>query len=67
MNVSQFLAELRKELARINEVILAIERLGAAETKRRGRPPGLRLVGRRAHSAGSGRIPKTMQVETGQI
>ena len=67
MNVSQFLAELRKELVRIDEVILAIERLASERPQRRGRPPALRLVGRGAHSPGSGRLPKTMQVGTGQI
>ena len=44
MNVSRFIAQLRKELVRIDEVILAIERLAAAQPRRRGRPPGLHLV-----------------------
>jgi hypothetical protein len=67
MNVSRFIAELRQELMRIDEVILAIERLAAEQTRKRGRPPALRVVGRGAQRAGSGRIPKTMQVGNGQI
>ena len=44
MNVSLFLAELRKELVRIDEVILAIERLESAQPRKRGRPRGMHLV-----------------------
>jgi hypothetical protein len=66
MNVTRFIAELRKELVRIDEVILVIERLAGEQPKRRGRPPRLRLVGRRKHRARSARIPVDM-VGTGQI
>jgi hypothetical protein len=67
MNVSQFIAELRKELVRIDEVILAMERLAAEQPGKRGRQPGLRLVGRRAQRTESVRISKTLQAGTGQI
>jgi hypothetical protein len=62
MNVSQFIAELRKELVRIDEAILAIEKLGA-EHRKAGRPPGLRIVGRGAQ----GRVQKAAQAGSGQI
>jgi len=39
MNVLQMLEELRSERQRLEEAILAIERLGATGPKRRGRPP----------------------------
>jgi hypothetical protein len=67
MNVSRFIAELRKELVRIDEVILTIERLAAEQPRKRGRPPVLRFAGRGAQRAGSGRIPKIMQVGNGPI
>ena len=41
MNVARFIAELRKELVRIDEVILAMERLAAEPPRKRGRPPAL--------------------------
>lgn len=67
MNMSRFIAELRKELVRIDEVILAIERLAAEQPGKRGRPPALRLVARGVQRAESGRIPKNMHAGNGQI
>ncbi len=39
MDIANILAELRFELAQLEEAILALERLAAGGTKRRGRPP----------------------------
>ena len=62
MNVSRFIAELRKELVRIDEVILAIERLDAPQPRRRGRPPGMHLVRRERPKA---RPQSAIQAGTG--
>jgi hypothetical protein len=40
MDFNKMLAELRAELARIEEVIMALERIARGQGKRRGRPPG---------------------------
>ena len=65
MNVSRFIAELRKELVRIDEVILAIERLGQTQPRRRGRPPGSHSVRRRAQTVESGPIQKAIHAGNG--
>jgi hypothetical protein len=39
MQLSAMIGELRQELRRIDEAILALERLSAGQAKRRGRPP----------------------------
>jgi hypothetical protein len=39
MDILKMLAELRAERQRIEEIILALERLLRAQGKRRGRPP----------------------------
>jgi len=67
MNVSRFIAELRKELVRIDEAILAIERLGENQHRKRGRPPGLNSVRRRRQGDESGQIQKAMHAVNGQI
>jgi hypothetical protein len=67
MNVSRFIAELRKELVRIDEVILAIERFAEIQPRRRGRPPGLHSVRRRRQGIESGQIQKAIHVGNGQV
>ena len=39
MDITKILAELRLERAQMEEAILALERLAAGGTRRRGRPP----------------------------
>ena len=67
MNVSWFIAELRKELVRIDEVILAIERLAGTQPRKRGRPPGLQAVRRQRQAVQSGEIHKAMYGGNGQV
>ena len=67
MNVSRFIAELRKELVRIDEVILAMERLAAEPPRKRGRPPGLRWSAAGHNGPDPAEFPKSMQAGTGQI
>jgi hypothetical protein len=67
MNVSRFIAELRKELVRIDEVILAIERLGETQPRGRGRPRRLHSVGRRGQGGESGQIQKAIHAGNGQV
>ena len=67
MNVSHFIGELRKELVRIDEVILAMERLAGVQPRRRGRPPGLDSVRRRRQGVESGQIQKAFHAGNGQV
>jgi hypothetical protein len=39
MDINKILAELRREHAQLEEVILGLERLASSGAKRRGRPP----------------------------
>jgi hypothetical protein len=39
MNLSKMIAELQAERDRLDEAILALERLSVSNSKRRGRPP----------------------------
>ena len=65
MNVSRFIAQLRKELVRIDEVILAIERLGEVQPRKRGRPPGLHSVRRHRPAVESGQMQKAIHAGSG--
>ena len=40
MDVTKMIAELQDEKDRLDEAILALERLAAGKNRRRGRPPG---------------------------
>ena len=66
MDVVKMVAALREERARLEEVIIALERLARGQGKRRGRPPAwmtaMRTAGRRR-----GRPPgsKNRNVEAG--
>ena len=58
MDIKQVLEELHRELARINEAILTLERLQEG-APRRGRPPGwLSLVAKGEHGAEKKTIKK---------
>ena len=67
MNVSHFIGELRKELVRIDEVILAMERLAGAQPRIGGRPPALHSVHRRRQAVESGQIQKAFHAGNGQV
>ena len=67
MNVSHFIGELRKELVRIDEVILAMERLAGVQPRRRGRPPGVHSVRRRTQGVECGQIQTVFHAGDGQV
>jgi hypothetical protein len=62
MDVLKMLAELRQELAYVEEAILALERLALGHGKRRGRPPAwmsaVSAPKRRGRPLGSKNKPK---------
>jgi len=47
MDVTKVLADLREQRQTIEETILALERLGAAQGRRRGRPPAWMVEARK--------------------
>lgn len=47
MDVSKVLSALRQERAQLNEVIVNLERLEQSRERRRGRPPGALIAGRK--------------------
>lgn len=64
MDIVRMVAALREERARLEEVIIAMERLARGQGKRRGRPPawmsGMRTAGpRRGRPPGSKNKVKT--------
>jgi hypothetical protein len=67
MDVLKMLAELREERARIEEAIIALERMARGRGKRRGRPPAWMTTDpsqkRRGRPPGSKNKPKGQPVE----
>jgi len=56
MDIRKVVADLREERERLDQVIVALERLSQARTPRRGRPPGAwsRATGLTAVQRGNG-------------
>jgi hypothetical protein len=62
MDISKMIAELRSELAAVDEAIAVLQRMAYGQGKRRGRPPlwmtGMSEVERRGRPPGSKNKPK---------
>lgn len=59
MDVLQMLAEMRRELTRIEEAIIVLERLAQGQGKRRGRPPAwMAAAKQRGQPAGGTNKPR---------
>ena len=71
MDVLKMLAELREERARIEEAIIALERMARGHGKRRGRPPAWMTAAsepkRRGRPPGSKNKPKEQPSELVRI
>jgi len=69
MEILKMLAELRGERERIEEAIVALERLARGQGKRRGRPPAWMTTAsepkRRGRPAGSKNKPKGQPADEG--
>jgi len=60
MDIVRMLAELRTERELVEEVIIALERLGLGRGRRRGRPPAwMSRAKKQVRPAGSRNRPKT--------
>jgi len=72
MDILKMLAELRQELATVDEAILALERLAGGRGRRPGRPPAWMKAAtvsapkRRGRPPGSKNKPKPAGVENGR-
>jgi hypothetical protein len=66
MDIGKVLAELRQELAQVEEAILSLERMAMGAGKRRGRPPAWMIAAKNAPVKKRGRPPGSKNKSSGK-